>query len=63
MNEKVVIVADHAAEGLNALVQKRKAELEGVKEEFKALEKELVKMEPSYKTLEWGDTKMRCFFG
>jgi len=52
MNEKVVIVADHAAEGLNALVQKRKAELEGVKEEFKALEKELVKMEPSYKTLE-----------
>ena len=41
MNEKVVVVADRAAEGLNVLVQKRKAELEGLKEELEALEKEL----------------------
>ena len=47
MNEKVVIVADRAAEGLNVLVQKRKAELEGVKEELEALEKELEKWVPS----------------
>ena len=47
MNEKVVIVADRAAEGLNVLVQKRKAELEGVKEELEALEKELGKWIPS----------------
>jgi hypothetical protein len=46
MNEKVVIVADRAAEGLNVLVQKRKAELEGVKEELEALEKELAKWMP-----------------
>jgi hypothetical protein len=47
MNEKVVIVADRAADGLNVLVQRRKAELEGVKEELKALEKELGKWMPS----------------
>jgi len=47
MNEKVVIVADRAAECLNVLVQKRKAELEGVKEELEALEKELGKWIPS----------------
>ena len=47
MNEKVVIVADRAAEGLNVLVQKRKVELEGVKEELEALEKELAKWVPS----------------
>ena len=45
MNEKVVIVADHAAEGLNALVQKRKRELDDVKEELEALERELAKIE------------------
>ena len=47
MNEKVVLVADRAAEGLNVLVQKRKAGLEGVKEELEALEKELAKWVPS----------------
>jgi len=47
MNEKVVIVANRAAEGLNVLVQKRKEESEGVKEELEALEKELVKWVPS----------------
>ena len=47
MNEKVVIVADRAANGLNVLVQRRKAELEGVKEELEALEKELGKWMPS----------------
>jgi hypothetical protein len=49
MNEKVDIVADRAAEGLNALVRKRKQELEGVKEELEALEQELAKMEPLQK--------------
>ena len=46
MNEKVVIVADRAAEGLSVLVQKRKKELEAVKEELEALEQELAKMRP-----------------
>lgn len=46
MNEKVVIVADRAAEGMDALVRKRREELEGVKEKLEELEKELVKMEP-----------------
>jgi predicted nuclease with TOPRIM domain len=46
MNEKVMIVADRAAEGLNALVRKRKGELEGLKEELETLEKELARMEP-----------------
>jgi hypothetical protein len=45
MDEKVVIVADRAAEGLNNLVQKRKDELDSLKEELEALEKELAKME------------------
>jgi len=43
MNEKVVVVADRAVEGFNVLVQKRKVELEGVKEELEALEQELAK--------------------
>lgn len=52
MNEKVVVVADRAAEGLSVLVQKRKKELEGVKEELEALEQGLVEMEPSRKVTE-----------
>ena len=45
MDEKVVIVPDRAAEGLDTLVQKRKGELNSLKEELEALETELAKME------------------
>lgn len=46
MDDKVVVVANRAAEGLSALVRKHKEELAGAKEELKLLEKELAK-EPS----------------
>ena len=45
MNDKVVIVADHAAEGLNRLVQKRKNEFEYVREDLGKLKEELLKVQ------------------
>lgn len=45
MNEKVVIVADRAADGLGSLVQKRKEELEGITEELRRLEEGLVEVQ------------------